>query len=87
MAHYHCLMAADTATIRVSRSTRDLLAEEARERGMSLASLLAEVAREMEAERIWRSERDATLIDAQLPPIAEEERAWEAALGEGLRSP
>jgi len=77
-------MAVDTATIRVTRRTRDLLAEQARERGVSLASLLAEVAREREAEGIWRSERDAMRTDAKRPAVAEEERAWQASLGDGL---
>jgi hypothetical protein len=77
-------MAVDTATIRVTRRTRDLLAEQARERGMSLASLLAELAREREAEGIWRSERDATRIDAKRPEVAEEEQGWGAAVSDGL---
>jgi hypothetical protein len=77
-------MAGDTATIRVTRTTRDLLAEQARERGMSLAALLGEIARTREAEAIWRSERDASRADAQRAEVAEEEGAWEAALADGL---
>jgi hypothetical protein len=77
-------MAVDTATIRVTRRTRDLLAEQARERGMSLAASLAEVAREREAEAIWRSERAASRTDAQRSEVAQEERAWQAALADGL---
>jgi antitoxin MazE7 len=46
----------ETATIRVSRRTRDLLTEQARERGVSVAALLGEIARELEAEAIWGSE-------------------------------
>ena len=52
-------MATDTATIRVARDTRDLLAEQARVRGISLAALLAEIAREQEIEEAFESERQA----------------------------
>ena len=37
----------------------DLLAEQARVRGMSLAALLAEIAREQEIEEAFESERQA----------------------------
>lgn len=77
-------MAVDTATIRVSRATRDQLAVQARERGLSLAALLAEIAREREREVIWRSERDATRSDAAIPAVADEDRSWETALDDGL---
>lgn len=77
-------MAVDTATIRVARRTRDLLAEQAREQGISLASLLARIAREREAEAIWQSERRATEADARSPAVAEESRTWEATLADGL---
>jgi hypothetical protein len=49
----------ETATIRVSRRTRDLLNEQAHERGVSLAALLGEIARELEAEAIWGSESES----------------------------
>jgi hypothetical protein len=77
-------MAVDTATIRVARNTRDLLAEQARERGISLAALLAEIAREREIEAAFESERQATLADAQNPAALEEMRLWEATLEDGL---
>lgn len=77
-------MATGTATIRVTRRTRDLLAEQARERGLSLAMLLAEIAREQEAEAIWSSEREAVRLDARSPAVAVEDRAWETALADGL---
>jgi hypothetical protein len=77
-------MGVDTATIRVARRTRDVLAGQARERGISLAALLAEVAREREVEMIWQSERDASRADAKHPEVAHEERAWEAATADGL---
>ncbi len=78
------MAATETATIRVSRSTRDLLAEQARESGVSLASLLAEVARKRQAELIWRSERRASSIDAQNRDVEAEDRDWEMALADGI---
>jgi hypothetical protein len=77
-------MAADTATIRVTRGTRDLLAEQARVRGMSLAALLAEIAREQEIEEAFESERQAVLAEAEDPAALDEMRLWEATLEDGL---
>jgi hypothetical protein len=77
-------MAVDTATIRVARGTRDLLAGQARARGISLAGLLAEMARERELEAIFESERQATLADAQNPAALEEMRLWETTLEDGI---
>lgn len=77
-------MPTDTATIRVTRRTRDLLAGQARERGVSLASLLSEMARERETEAVWRSERSATRADAENLAVTAEEHAWETALADGL---
>ena len=57
-------MAVDTATIRVTRETRDLLAQQARDRGMSLASMLTELARDVTREAVFRSERQAARADA-----------------------
>lgn len=77
-------MATETATIRVSRETRDLLAEHARKRGVSLASMLGEFAREAERESVLRSEREATRTDAGRRTVSAEEREWETALGDGV---
>lgn len=77
-------MAVDTATIRVARDTRDLLAGQARERGVSLAALLAEIAREIELEAIFESERQARVADAQNPAVREEMRLWESTLEDGI---
>jgi uncharacterized protein (DUF1778 family) len=77
-------MATDTATIRVARTTRDLLAKHARARGTSLASLLADVACEQERQSIWSAERDASRLDAESPDVGVEDRAWEAALADGV---
>jgi len=77
-------MATETATIRVARSTRDRLAEQAQARGVSLASLLAEVAREGEVQLIWSAEREASRIDAENDDVAAEDRAWETTLADGI---
>jgi hypothetical protein len=77
-------MAADTATIRVSRQTRDRFADEAHRRGKSLASTLAELARQLEREAAFASEREATRRDAANPEAMAELRLWEATLEDGL---
>ena len=74
----------ETSTIRVTRATRDLLAAQARERGVSLSALLSEMADERRREAIWRSEREASRIDAQSPVAMTEVREWEATLEDGL---
>ena len=75
---------AATATIRVPRETRDLLAARARERGVSLSSLLTEFAHRAARAETLRSEREAARADAGHRDVAREEREWEAALGDGL---
>jgi hypothetical protein len=77
-------MATETATIRVSRETRDRLAEQARARGVSLSAMLAELARQAEREAAFRAEREASRVDAGDAAVRAEEREWEAALGDGI---
>lgn len=77
-------MATETATIRVPRETRDLLAEQARERGISLSAMLAELAHEVEREAIFRAERAASRADATTLEVSAEEREWEEALDDGV---
>ncbi|MHB1446220.1 MAG: type II toxin-antitoxin system antitoxin MazE7 [Acidimicrobiales bacterium] len=77
-------MATETSTIRVARATRDLLAEQARQRGQSLASMLAEIAEERRREAIWASEREAGRIDAGNPEASSEIQEWETTLADGL---
>jgi hypothetical protein len=77
-------MASQTATIRVARQTRDLLARQARERGVSLAAMLAELARRAERESIFQSEREASRADAPSPDVEAEERDWDATAGDGV---
>lgn len=81
---YDLAMAVETATIRVTRETRDLLAEQARDRGVSLSSMLGELARDVAREAVFRSEREAARSDASNRDALREEREWEAALGDGI---
>jgi hypothetical protein len=77
-------MAAETATIRVTRETRDLLAHQAGERGVSLSAMLADLAHDVAREEIFRAERDATRADAAVAAVKAEDREWEATLGDGV---
>jgi hypothetical protein len=77
-------MATETSTIRVSRATRDLLAEQARQRGVSVAALLGEIAEARRREDIWRSEHEANRIDEQDAEARVEMREWEDTLEDGL---
>ncbi len=77
-------MAVDTATIRVARGTRDLLAAQARERGMSVAALLAEIARVRAIEAAFESERRARRAEEGDPVAEAEMRLWEATLEDGI---
>jgi uncharacterized protein (DUF1778 family) len=77
-------MATDTATIRVTRETRDLLAHQASERGLSLSAMLTDLARDVAREGIFRAERVATRADAGVASVETEDREWETALGDGL---
>lgn len=77
-------MAAETATIRVTRETRDLLARQAGERGVSLSAMLADLAHDVAREEIFRAERDATRADASVAAVKVEDREWEATLGDGV---
>ncbi|MCL2768619.1 MAG: hypothetical protein FWD42_00720 [Solirubrobacterales bacterium] len=77
-------MAGDTATIRVTRTTRDLLAHQAHERGVSLAALVGELARGLEVEAIFESERRARRAEAADPAAEAERGLWEATLEDGI---
>lgn len=77
-------MPAKTSTIRVSSATRDILADQARERGISLAAFVGEIAEERRREAIWRSERDAARIDERNADAQGELQDWEDTLEDGL---
>jgi len=77
-------MPAETATIRVTCETRDLLAEQAQDRGMSLSAMLTQLARDVAREAVFRSEREAARADASNHAALREEREWEAASADGV---
>ena len=77
-------MQSDTATIRVRRETRDLLAGQASAAGVSLSSLLARFAREHQNADTWRSERVASKADAANAAAREEDDDWGTTLTDGL---
>lgn len=77
-------MAIETATIRVSLETRNLLAEQARERGISLSAMLAELARNAEREAAYQAEREANRADARNSAVRAEENEWEAVVEDGV---
>lgn len=77
-------MATETATIRVTSETRDLLAKQASERGVSLSAMLSDLAHDAAREAIFRAERDATRADAGVAAVKAEDREWEAAIGDGV---
>jgi hypothetical protein len=77
-------MAQPTATIRVTRQTRDELARQARARGTSLSSFLADIAAERRRSNALESELAAQLVDRSNPDVAEELADWDETLEDGL---
>ena len=73
-----------TTTIRVSVQTRDRLAAQARERGISIAAFLTELASRAEREAIFRAERDATRAEATIAAVRGEDRDWDDVVADGL---
>jgi hypothetical protein len=73
-----------TTTIRVPVQTRDRLAAQARERGISIAALLTELATRAEHEAIFRAERDATRADAAVQAVRDEDHDWDDTIGDGI---
>lgn len=77
-------MSTKTTTIRVSIPTRDRLAAQARQRGMSIADLLKELSDQAERQAAFAAERAATLSDAEVSAALDEDRDWEATAGDGI---
>lgn len=77
-------MPVETATIRVTRETRDLLAEQASERGMSLSAMLTEIAYQANRDAIFRAEREAARRDAATTTAQAEQRDWDTVLADGI---
>lgn len=70
----------DTATIRVSTTTRNLLAEQAKERGVSISTLVANFAQTSKREALFAAERDASLRDMRNEAARAEDSDWEETL-------
>lgn len=77
-------MSTQTTTIRVPLQTRDRLAAQARERGVSLSALLTELVSRAERETSFRAERDATRADANARAVRDEDRDWDDAVDDGI---
>lgn len=74
----------DTTTIRVTKATRDVLAQRASERGISVAALVAEFAEEERRRAVFASERSATRQDLQNTAVEDELADWEQSLEDGF---
>ncbi len=77
-------MATQTTTIRVPIPTRDRLAAQARQRGISIADLLKELSDQAERHAAFAAERAATLAEAEISAAQDEDRDWEATAGDGI---
>jgi hypothetical protein len=73
-----------TTTIRVPVQTRDRLAAQARQRGVSVAALLTELAARAEHDAIFSAERDEARSDADARAARDEDRDWDDATGDGV---
>ncbi len=77
-------MATNTTTIRVPTATRDRLAAQARQRGVSMAALLEELSDQAERQAAFEAERTATCADAHTPALNDEELDWGTTSGDGI---
>ena len=77
-------MPVETSTIRVPRRTRDLLAQQARERGVPLARLLTEMAEDSLRASTFASEREAVRHDVSVETVRAEDDDWDGAVGDGI---
>lgn len=77
-------MATATTTIRVPIPTRDRLAVQARQRGISIAALLEKLSVQAERQAAFEAERAATVADAEMSEVLGEDQDWDATTGDGL---
>ena len=77
-------MATQTTTIRVPIPTRDRLAAQARQRGISIAALLEELSDQAERQAAFEAERRAPLADAEMSAGHDEDLDWDATAGDGI---
>lgn len=77
-------MSTETTTVRVLLRTRDRLAAQARERGISISALVEELAAGADREAIFRAERVATRAEAGNLAIRQDEDAWADAAADDI---
>lgn len=77
-------MSTPTTTIRVSVATRDRLAAQARAKGVSVSSLLADMAAQAERSAVFAAERAAELAESQDPKVRQEIADWDRTTGDGI---
>lgn len=77
-------MSTESTTVRVSLRTRDRLAAQARERGVSISALLEELAAGADRDAIFRAEREATRAEAGARAVREEDGDWSDAAADGI---
>ncbi|CAN1492472.1 hypothetical protein MCEMAEM6B_00234 [Mycobacteriaceae bacterium] len=77
-------MSTESTTVRVSLRTRDRLAAQARERGVSISALLEELAAGADREAIFRAEREATRAEADDRTVRMEEGDWADAAADDI---
>ena len=75
---------APTATIRVDRHVHRTLTERAGQRGITVASLVAELAERERREAMIASELRAREADAANPDAQAELELWDQTLGDGI---
>ncbi|MEY8015760.1 antitoxin [Mycobacterium servetii] len=68
----------------MSTQTRDRLAAQAREPGISISALPTELASQAERQAIFRAERETTRAEATADAVREEARDWEGTVGRDL---
>ena len=66
-----------TTTIRISRTTRDGLADIAHNRGVSVSQLLSEQVATWQRDEWFRQEREASQANDLTPAAREEQELWE----------
>jgi hypothetical protein len=77
-------MSTPTTTIRVTVGTRDRLAAQARQRGVSVSALLTDLAAQAERHAIFKAERDAEQAEAGDAAVRDEAREWDDATDDGI---
>ena len=77
-------MSTPTTTIRVTVGTRDRLAAQARERGVSISALLTDLAAQADRHAIFQAERDAAKAEAGDIAARDEAQDWGNATGDGI---